>query len=355
MVSRFRGYCWIAAGVVLLSGWAAVRGQETAPPPKPLAAPTDVLPPAAPFVQPATALIPPPPHAAPPACAPYEDHNGPLLVGDPLLERPGYPKPGWFGAAEADLFGPHLRNRLVNTVDVAGLFTDTVHVPTADLCWTVSPRFELGYRLTEGAGEFVASYYFLATQGSATVVGFDPFGDAVLTSNLYLHAFDFDYANHEYSLGPLWDMRWRIGARLTNVFFDSQIQGPFVEQRTTNFFLGAGPHAGLDLRRRIAGTGAAMFGRVEGAGSLGRLTQGFEETFAIGGTPVVGGANRVSVIQWVPTVRAQAGMAWSPWCNTPLTISGGYVFEGWWYLGEANGSSATLTLNGIFLRAEWNY
>jgi len=31
------------------------------------------------------------------------------------------------------------------------------------------------------------------------------------------------------------------------------------------------------------------------------------------------------------------------------------VFEGWWYLGEAQGSSATLTLNGLFLRAELNY
>src|SRR5262249_38434217 len=147
----------------------------------------------------------------------------------------------------------------------------------------VSPRFELGYRFAEGTGAFLMSYYFLTTRGSDVVTGFDPIGDAVLSSNLYVHVFDFDYANYEYALGPLWDMRWKIGARISDVFFDSQIQGPFVEQRTTNFFLGAGPHVGLDLRRRIGGTGLALLGQVEAAGNIGRLTQGFEETFTVPG------------------------------------------------------------------------
>src|SRR5437773_1659090 len=77
---------------------------------------------------PPAVFVPAVPHAAPPACAPYEADNGPLLIGDPLLQRPGYPTPGWFGSAEIDIVGPSLRNRLVNTVDVAGLFTDVVHL-----------------------------------------------------------------------------------------------------------------------------------------------------------------------------------------------------------------------------------
>lgn len=338
--------CWVS-----FVGTGPAAAQEEAPAPIPVPA-APALPP--PTTVPPAVLLPAPVHV-PPACAPYEDDNGPLLMNDRLLQRPGYPTPGWFGAAEVDFFGPHLRNRLINTVDVAGLFTDTVHVPTPDLSWTASPRFELGYRLTEGAGAFLTSYYFLATRGSAVVTGFDPFGDAALDSNLYAHVFDFDYANDEYALGPLWDMRWKIGGRLSNVYFDSQIVGPFVEQRTTNFFLGGGPHAGLDLARRFPRSGLTLVGRVEAAGNIGRLTQSFEETFTIDGAPVAGGATRVSVIQWVPTVRAQAGLAWRPWCNTPFTVSGGYVFEGWWYLGEARGSSATLTLNGLFLRAQFNY
>src|SRR5262249_42661383 len=131
-----------------------------------------IAPPACP---PAPCALPP----APPACAPYEDINGPVLIGDALLERPGTPPRGWFGAVELDFFGPHLRNRLVNTVDVAGLFTDVVDVPTPDLDWAVSPRFELGYRFAEGTGAFLMSYYFLTTRGSDVVTGFDPIGDAV--------------------------------------------------------------------------------------------------------------------------------------------------------------------------------
>jgi hypothetical protein len=99
--------------------------------------------------------------------------------------------------------------------------------------------------------------------------------------------------------------------------------------------------------------GLALFSRVEGAGNVGRLSQNFEETFAVGGVPVLGGATRVSLIQWVPTVRAQLGMNWSP--GPTFNLLGGYVFEGWWYLGQAQGSGASLLLNGLFLRATWNY
>ena len=66
---------------------------------------------------------------------PYTDNNGPLLRGDPLLDRPDLPPPGWFGAVEFDLLKPIIRNRLVQTVNVAGIFTDTVHLPSASLNW----------------------------------------------------------------------------------------------------------------------------------------------------------------------------------------------------------------------------
>ena len=38
----------------------------------------------------------------------------------------------------------------------------------ATLNWTVSPRFEAGYRLPSGFGEIDVSYRFLLTEGAGT-------------------------------------------------------------------------------------------------------------------------------------------------------------------------------------------
>ena len=38
----------------------------------------------------------------------------------------------------------------------------------AQLDWTVSPRFELGYRLPSGFGELDVAFRFLMTQGSGS-------------------------------------------------------------------------------------------------------------------------------------------------------------------------------------------
>src|SRR5205823_11819064 len=85
MVRRANGWPLVAAWAVWWAASAGGRAQELAPPPTPVPAPPEVLTPA-PAVQPAMVIIPPPSHAAPPSCAPYEDWNGPYLIGDPLLE-----------------------------------------------------------------------------------------------------------------------------------------------------------------------------------------------------------------------------------------------------------------------------
>src|SRR6516164_3936047 len=74
-------------------------------------------------------MLAPPGIAGPPACAPYEDDNGPLLKGSPFLDWPACAPPGCFGAIELDLVGPHIKNRLTGSVTVNGA-TDQVHLPT---------------------------------------------------------------------------------------------------------------------------------------------------------------------------------------------------------------------------------
>src|SRR5262249_1689319 len=60
-------------------------------------------------------LPPPPPLGlTPPLVAPYQDNIGPLLRGDPLLDRP-QAAPGLFAGLELDVLAPHIRNRLVGS------------------------------------------------------------------------------------------------------------------------------------------------------------------------------------------------------------------------------------------------
>jgi hypothetical protein len=295
------------------------------------------------------------PPYAPPPYPPYQDRNGPLLRGDPLLDRPFSPPPGWFAGVEADILVPHIKNRLTANVNVGGLFTDTVHLPTAELDAVAAPRIELGYRFAEGCGEVLAAYRSLVTDSTAIIPGFDALGDGGLRSRLDVNVLDLDYASREYSLAPCWNLNWFIGARLADIYFDSRAEGLFMEQRTSNHFLGAGPHAGLELWRRLDARGVALYGRVEGAVVIGRVHQSFEETFTDNGVPFAGGATSQSTTQAVPVVSAELGLGWvPPWSNW-LRLTGGYHIEHWWDLGQVANSRAELGAQGVFLRAEFSF
>jgi hypothetical protein len=289
-----------------------------------------------------------------PPCNPWEDRNGPVLKGDEFLDDKGDSPPGWFGALEAGLVASHIRNHLTNQVSVAG-GTDTVHLPTADLDWTVSPRFELGYRFAQAAGELLLAYRFLVTSGSQVLPGFDANGDpAALHSRLDMHAWDFDYGNWENALLPWCEMKWRIGARLATVFFDSTANSSLLEQHTSNYFIGAGPHIGLDLRHTVACSDFAVFGRVEGAFLVGRASQSFEEIVGAG-PGSVGGATRAEQTTVAPWVGVQAGVEWAPLGAEHLRLSVGYTFEHWWNFGDVGDSHAEVITQGVFLRGEIRY
>jgi hypothetical protein len=365
MVRKVRGLQVTAVLALLIgSGQQHVPAQELPPTPVPvLPAPTALEGPVTPPLRPP---VPPPPYSLipmpvmPPASVgypmsmPYQDRNGPLLQGDPLLDRPGAQPPGWFAGVELNLVGAHIKNHLSAPVTIEGFLPDMVHLPSAELDWAGSPRFELGYRLGQGFGEFLVSYRFLATEGRAVVPDFDVFGAAFLKSRLDLHVLDLDYASQEFGLLPHWEMRWKVGARLASVFFDSRATGLFLEQRTSNYFFGGGPHAGLDLCRPFGGSGLAFFGRLDGAVVIGRIHQSFEET-ALFNDGLVGGATLLRGSQAVPILNLQAGLNWTPPYSDHLRLTFGYQFQYWWSLGEAAGSSAELSENGIFFRGEWHF
>jgi major outer membrane protein len=295
---------------------------------------------------------------APPACAPYEDRNGPLLQGDPLLEGPCWAPPGWFAAVEVDPVVPRVGNQLTAPVTTAA-GTTQVQLPNADLRWTVSPLFEVGYRFSQGYGELLGSYRFVESAGSGSVPGFDAVGNTgSLSSRLDMNVWDLDYASREFSLGPDWDMKWFAGVRVASIYYDSTANSTLLQEHSSNHFAGAGPHAGLELVRAVeAVPGLSLFGRLDGGLLMGPVHQVFDETIGPGKGVAPSGETDQKETQAVPMVSVKVGLGWTPPEVPNLRLAGGYIFEGWYDVGEnvGSGSRGEITVQGVFLRGEWKY
>jgi hypothetical protein len=280
----------------------------------------------------------------------------PYFVQDRLLDPPDFPQPGWVFAADVGLVGPHIIGTLTNTLPNG----DTVRLPVAGFDWTAAPRVQAGYRLPSGVGELALAYRFLTTTGNGATSGLD--APACLHSRLDFNVVDFDYLSREFSLLPHWDMKWHVGLRYLNLYFDSRADEPFdlavagsgvFEQRFSNSYWGIGPHAGLELARPFEGSGLSFVGRVDAAGVLGRIRQGFFEK----SVTFVDTSSRISSSQEVPSLDLQAGLSWTPpqWQQAELFV--GYDFEYWWHVGNlsAAGTSAQMSVQGVLLRLAINY
>jgi hypothetical protein len=304
-------------------------------------------PPPGPVVGTPPVLVPPPPPVPPPPL--FQDGHWNDLANCPPVE------PGLFGDIELDVVGPHIKNRLTENVTLAPGFVDTVHLPTASLDWTFSPRFELGYRLPGNGGEFTAAYRFLISDGQAFLPGFaDGFG-GTLKSNLNLEVVDLQYGAGWFSPAPYWDVKWRLGIRMVDVFFDSTACNEFLEQRTTNHFIGIGPLGSLEAWRRLDLPGLALVGKLEGSVPVGSIHQGFEEVLTLGPGNQIGGATSQRQTQAVPTLGLDLGVGWTPPWKHYVRFSTGYHLEQWWDLGLVNDSRANLTTQGLFFKGEFSY
>ncbi len=363
MVRKVRG-AMIAMALGTWAGWVAPRclAQDLPAAPVPVnpspapsgptsPAPASTLPP-----PPATYIPPPPPTTTPPL-APLEDRNGPVLRGDPLLDRPGSRPPGWFADLDMTILVPHISNSIAGNVNVGGLFTDTVQLPVASLDWTVAPHFVLGYRLEQGEGALSIGYRGLSTTGEATLGGFDlDGGPGFLKSRLDMNVVDLDYSSQEYSLGSCWLMDWSIGLRIGDVFFDSHAVGNFIEQRTSNEYVGAGPRIGLSLWRTLGTPELSAYAHVDGSALLGNVKQTYQEAVVLPDGSVVGGSNTAGQDQAVPVLNAEIGLCWAPrFSRHSFRFTGGYQYEQWWYVGQDNGNHADILLQGVFLRGEWSF
>jgi hypothetical protein len=261
----------------------------------------------------------------------------------------------------------HFKNRLVDTVQMGNNPPDIVHADGASLDVALAPRFEVGYRLGSGFGEFALGFRFLTTSGSGTGIGMD--GPAVTSSRLSMEVGDLDYASRELSLWPNWDMKWRTGVRLASVYYSARADesaaeaaagSGIVETRATSIFTGIGPHAGVELGRRLdSDTGLSVIGKLDCTTLLGRIRQGFhEESTMLGVNNLpLSGETRVSGSQAVPIMSWQLGLDWHPngWQGVELFL--GYQYEYWWNVGRMSSTTSRgeLSDQGVVLRAGYNY
>jgi hypothetical protein len=313
----------------------------------PLTPPPPPPPPPGTFAPPPPPLTPPPQHA-PPLYQPHDPGpNGWGPYGGPS------PDPTFEVNAELQILAPALKNRLTNTVNLPDGSTVTVFPPGANLRVTVSPEIEFGYRLPESLGQFTIGYRFLGSDGTTNVR--DDLGSSVKT-RLNVNVLDFDYSTARYEVVPRWDMKWWLGVRYATNYFDNHLTNPFMDQRTTNYFNGAGPHAALEVQRHIDPLPAfAVFAKVDGAVMIGPLRQRFTQSqFDAFGNPETGELDQ-RVTQSVPMITIRTGLSYSPPRMENLRLSAGYQFEQWWFLGQLGDSRGELHSNGGFLRMELDF
>ncbi len=283
---------------------------------------------------------------------------GPYCDGDPRLDPSVLPQPGWVADAELGIVVPRMiNNPRVAIPTVNGPTALDVH--TAPLDWTASPRLELGHRLCEGLGEFVAAYRFLGSEGTGSGQG--PDAPDFVRSRLFINALDLDYASNELSICRWW-MKWHLGMRAVDVFLESTADEPvaaaaagsgFSERRFRDHFWGVGMHATLDLERRIDERGFFVLARVDAATMLGRVTQSFTEVGTAPGTNVE--LHRSNAAE-VPVINASFGAGWRPPRNQCLRLFLGYQFEYWWNVARVEEDAGTQIYDqGVLLRADYNY
>jgi hypothetical protein len=271
----------------------------------------------------------------------------PLVAPETLrIGQPG-DGPGWFAAVDVGLVHPHVNNRVSSGSPVSPLAAGPVELPVAQLNWTVSPRFELGYRMPDGRGDLRLGYRFLASSGFEAGSGAE-----YLRSRLDLNVVDLDYVSGEWLaenwFGPFRDLRASFGVRLATSYLDSQARGgAAAEERFTSHFVGAGPRFGLEWARPLPGCPLELCTRFDAAGLVGSVRQGFTQAGTV--------RRDAGLTTGVEVVGAEVGLGWRPDPTGRGRVVVGYQFQQWWDLGRTDTSNFDLTVQGAFLRAEWRY
>jgi hypothetical protein len=280
------------------------------------------------------------------------DLNRPYFTLDPILDRRDWPEPGWFTNFQLDLIKPHVNNEM-NQVMMVGGKQATIALGNAPLNWTVAPRFELGYRLPSGFGEFMLSDRFFNSSGN-DIVNIKGIGPVARSISLNVNYADIDYGSREYTPSALWDMHWRVGARILETFTSTRAEDPFAaaaatngifEARQSNNTNGAGPHFTVNVGRKLGDSGFSMIGRADFAYTFGRQSQDFlagSTTLNAAGHPEFA-VRKGRLWDQIPVLNIQAGLNWRPPSHPNIYGFLGFVSETFWYV--QNNSNVVSSFN----------
>ncbi len=355
-------------GVVSL-GAPQPSGPAATPPP---AAPPGVPP------APLAPVAPPPPPAPPPPSVPFTPPAPPPgIPSSPLAPAPPAPLPGpvppppsapvflppgqlppgafWvdghlFTSVQVDAVYPTVSNRLQGYVPLVNGSTILLTVPDEKLSWTISPRFDIGLRLPSNGSEVGFGYRFLISQGSGTIGTLD--GPANIKSRLDINQFDLYYGSCLSELAPDLFFKWRAGIRTAIAFYDTQTTSLTLNRHISNYFVGAGPEAGMELTQRLPFLPAfSLFGRADGAIMVGQIQQTYSQQDLTMPVSPLDGNMTLRATQSVPVGTVQAGLSFVP-PNTCWKFTLGYALERWWSLGHVDTARLDLTTQSLFLRGE---
>jgi hypothetical protein len=367
---------WLSAAVLIGVALTAPDALGQAPPAGPAALPRreDVpsapdAPQTLPVPKPAD-IEPPAPYVLPPAGWPQLEFPKP----DPLLDRPSAPLPGFFVNVETDVDWLHFRNQLKGPVNnpFTGT-TDLVQFAGNPFDPALSLHVEFGYRLQDGWGTLGFEVRNLSTQGHEQLITGPE--DAVQgladqRGRLSYTILGLEYTSWEFSLGPVCNMRWGLGARMMFFYVDSRLNffnpgtapGSVQSQSESLFNTDWGGLAFLVLERKIGDSGLGVFGRFEFTDYFGRSDQNYAETVA--GNP----GERPQFLETnfsgsvgVPVARGVIGLSYTVpgWNNTQFMI--GYEYETFFQIGRLTSTTGIpdtrgqLDQQGLFLRGELNF
>jgi hypothetical protein len=335
----------LVAALLVLPAVASAQQPDLLPP-----VPVPVAPPGPPPVPPGPTPGPPPVPFVPPAPSTGLADPGPNGWG-PIYGAYSS-APTFFLGFELDILKPVFKNHLQGSVSFPDGTSATLNVPSTPLDWTVSPSFELGYKLPDSCGEFLLRYRFLNTDGTGSVA--TDAGDVGVKSRLSMNVIDLDYNSARYQPWPRWDLRWTIGARIATVFYDTSISNDAFSQSASNYFYGAGPHAGLELERKLSFLPAfGFFVKGDASVLIGQVKQRFSESFVDEAGDVVSTTTWQRKTQSVEVLNFQAGASYTPTDYLRFTL--GYQYEHWFSLGRLGDSRGELTTQGVFLRGQFDF
>ncbi len=186
---------------------------------------------------------------------------------------------------------------------------------------------------------------------------------------------DLSYVSQPLAFRPGWDLRAGGGFRTMTLYFNSNVQavnlpatavGSPLTERETNSFYGFGGWGFFEVERQVLSLpGLSVFGRLEGMDIFSRITQSFTETLFAG----PGAANPTASVRnyggvGVSELRGILGLSYvvPSWHYSRFML--GYQYEAFFQIGRMTSfgpivtvpdDRASLNLNGIYLRAEFNF